>query len=159
MDKEELFIKASRKKIRFSYKGLATTEDLWDLPVTELDGIYKSLNAKAKLTKEESLLETKTDGDEELMLQIEIIKYIVSVKLEEKKEAEKAQRAEAENHVDSCKQAGRGAAGQVGGRASEDVRRIGMKGANRQKKGRLRALTKCHRLLLRNICFRNQRKQ
>ncbi len=90
MDKEELFIKASRKKIRFSYKGLATTEDLWDLPVTELDGIYKSLNAKAKLVKEESLLETKTDGDEELMLQIEIIKYIVSVKLEEKKEAEKA---------------------------------------------------------------------
>ncbi len=90
MDKEELFIKASRKKIRFSYKGLTTTEDLWDLPVTELDGIYKSLNAKAKTAKEESLLETKTDGDEELMLQIEIIKYIVSVKLEEKKEAEKA---------------------------------------------------------------------
>lgn len=90
MDKEELFIKASRRKIRFPYKGSVSTEDLWDLPVTELDGIYKSLNAKAKLANEESLLETKTDGDEELTLQIEIIKYIVSVKLEEKKEAERA---------------------------------------------------------------------
>lgn len=90
MGAEELFIKASRKKIRFPYKGSATVEDLWDLPVTELDKIYKSLNAKVKLTKEESLLETKTDEDEELTVQIEIIKHIVSVKLEEKKEAEKA---------------------------------------------------------------------
>lgn len=90
MNKEELFIKASRKKIRFPYKGSATAEDLWDLPVTELDNIYKSLNAKAKLVNEESLLETRTDGDEELTLQIEIVKYIVSVKLEEKKEAERA---------------------------------------------------------------------
>ncbi len=90
MSREEMFIKASREKIRLPYKGLATVEDLWDLPVTELDKIYKSLNAKAKQAQEESLLEVKTSEDEELTVQIEIIKYIVSVKLEEKKVAEMA---------------------------------------------------------------------
>lgn len=90
MSREEMFIKASREKMRFPYKGLATVEDLWDLPVTELDKIYKSLNAKAKQAQEESLLEVKTSEDEELTVQIEIIKYIVSVKLEEKKAAEMA---------------------------------------------------------------------
>lgn len=90
MIREEMFIKASREKMRFPYKGLATVEDLWDLPVTELDKIYKSLNAKAKQEQEESLLEVKTSEYEELTVQIEIIKYIVSVKLEEKKAAEMA---------------------------------------------------------------------
>lgn len=90
MSKEEMFIKACREKMRFPYKGLATVEDLWDLSVAELDKIYKSLNAKAKQAQEESLLEVKTSEDEELTAQIEIIKYIVSVKLEEKKAAEMA---------------------------------------------------------------------
>lgn len=90
MSREEMFIKASREKMRFPYKGLATVEDLWDLSVTELDKIYKSLNAKAKQAQEESLLEVKTSEDEALTAQIEIIKYIVSVKLEEKKAAEMA---------------------------------------------------------------------
>ncbi len=88
MEKEEMFIWASRKKIRFPYRGMASVEDLWELPVTELDKIYKQLNAEAKKAQEESLLETKSDEDEKLMVQIGIVKYIVSVKLEEKKEAE-----------------------------------------------------------------------
>lgn len=90
MIREEMFIKASREKMRFPYKGLATVEDLWDLTVTELDKIYKLLNTKAKQAQEESLLEVKSSEDEELTAQIEIIKYIVSVKLEEKKAAEMA---------------------------------------------------------------------
>ena len=88
MDKEEMFIQASRQKIRFPYKGAASVEDLWDLPVTELDKIFKQLNAEAKKMQEESLLETKSDEDKKLTVQIGIVKYIVSVKLEEKKAAE-----------------------------------------------------------------------
>lgn len=90
MDSEEMFIKATRKKMRFPYKGQATVEDLWDLPVTELDKIFKLLNAEAKKAQEESLLETKSEESEKLAVRIGIIKYIVSVKLEEKKEAELA---------------------------------------------------------------------
>lgn len=90
MNKEEMFIKATRNKVRFPYRGLISVEDLWDLPPIELDKIYKTLNAKAKQMQEESLLETKSSEEEELTMQIEIVKYIVSVKLEEKKEAENA---------------------------------------------------------------------
>lgn len=90
MSKEEMFIKATRSKTRFPYRGLISVEDLWELPVTELDKIYKALNSKAKQMQEESLLETKTSEDEELTMQIEIVKYIVGVKPEEKKEAENA---------------------------------------------------------------------
>lgn len=90
MSKEELFIKATREKMRFPYKGLATVEDLWDLPVTELDKIYKSLKKQEKTANEESLLEVKSSEDEELTAQIEIVKYIVGVNLEEKKAAEMA---------------------------------------------------------------------
>lgn len=90
MSKEELFINATRNKVRFPYRGQASVEDLWDLPVTELDKIYKSLEKQEKTANEESLLEVKTDEDEELTMQIEIVKYIVGVKLEEKKQAENA---------------------------------------------------------------------
>lgn len=93
---ETMFIKATREKMRFPYKGLISVEDLWDLPVTELDKIYKELNKKVKLSQEESLLDTKSDKDEKLNTQIEIIKYIVNVKLEERKNAEKAQQRKEE---------------------------------------------------------------
>ncbi len=94
MNSEEMFIKASRKKMRFPYKGQVTVEELWDLPVTELDKIYKLLNAEAKHAKEESLLETRFEEDEKLAVRIGIIKYIVEVKLEEKKAAEMAKERE-----------------------------------------------------------------
>lgn len=81
-----LFEVATRNKYRYPYKGMITTEDLWDLPVEELDRIYKYLNGEAKKAKEESLLEEKNAGDQVLSNKIEIIKYIVSIKQEEKKE-------------------------------------------------------------------------
>lgn len=80
-----MFEKASRLKLRFYYKGLCSTEDLWDLPVTALDYIFKGLNKKLKEQKEESLLETKTKEDEILELQVEIVKHIVHVKILEAK--------------------------------------------------------------------------
>lgn len=90
MSNQEMFIKATRNKARFPYRGQTSVEDLWDLPVTELDKIYKSLKKQEKTVNEESLLEVKTEEDEELTMQIEIVKYIVGVKLEEKKQAENA---------------------------------------------------------------------
>lgn len=84
-----MFVYATRNKVRFPYKGLISTEDLWDLSVTELDKIYKTLNAQVKQTQEESLLETKTEVDELLENQIEIVKHIVAVKLREQKAKER----------------------------------------------------------------------
>ena len=42
---ENKFEIAIRNKYRFPYKGMITIEDLWDLSVTQLDGIFKTLNA------------------------------------------------------------------------------------------------------------------
>ena len=86
---KNLFQVATKRKYRFPYRGLVAVEDLWDLRTTELDAIFKTLNAEAKKVSEESLLELKTKEDEELSDKIAIIRHIVSVKLEEQKIREK----------------------------------------------------------------------
>lgn len=80
---ENKFEAATRSKMRFPFKGLISVEDLWDLPLQSLDGVFKTLNTEAKLVNEESLLNTKSKKNEELDLKIEIVKHIVKVKLEE----------------------------------------------------------------------------
>lgn len=80
---EKMFEVATRSKIRFPFRGLVSVEDLWDLSVENLDSVFKTLNSQVKQAKEESLLNTKTKEDEALDMQIEIVKYIVGVKLEE----------------------------------------------------------------------------
>lgn len=85
-----IFEYANRNKVRFPYRGLVSTEDLWDLSVEELDKIYKTLNSQVKQSKEDSLLLTHNEIDEVLDIQIKIVKHIVSTKLVEQAEREKA---------------------------------------------------------------------
>ena len=90
MTVENIFEFASRNKVRFPFKGMISVEDLWDLSLTNLDSIYKTLNKQVKQSEEESLSSTKASVDTELEVQIAIVKHIVSVKLAEKEAAEKA---------------------------------------------------------------------
>ena len=90
MTVENIFEFASRNKVRFPFKGMISVEDLWDLSLTNLDSIYKTLNKQVKQSEEESLLSTKASVDTELEVQIAIVKHIVSVKLAEKEAIEKA---------------------------------------------------------------------
>lgn len=90
MKVENIFEYTTRNKVRFSFRGLISVEDLWDLSLTNLDSIYKELNKQSKQSEEESLLNIKTQEDELLNVQIEIVKHIVSVKLAEKEAREKA---------------------------------------------------------------------
>jgi hypothetical protein len=83
MTSEKMFETAVRTKMRFPFKGIISVEDLWDLTLENLDSIFKSLNAQLKQVKEESLLNTKTKEDKELDTKIEIVRYIVGVKLAE----------------------------------------------------------------------------
>ena len=80
---ENIFEIATRCKFRFPFRGMVSIEDLWDLSVENLDSIFKTLNAEVKQVNEESLLVTKSKEDEKLNTMIEIVKYIVSVKLAE----------------------------------------------------------------------------
>lgn len=77
---ENLFEGAVRAKYRFPFKGQITAEDLWDLPLQDLDRVFKALNAEAKLSQEESLLNTPDKKTETLQRKIEIVKHIVAVR-------------------------------------------------------------------------------
>ena len=76
-----IFEYAVENKLRFPYKGLISTEDLYALSVSDLDTIYKTLKREAKRNGEESLLATKSNDDVALDTKIEIVKYIVEKKL------------------------------------------------------------------------------
>jgi len=77
-----IFEVAVKEKFRFQFKGLIGVEDLWDLSPTNLDSIFKTLNSQLKQVKEESLLEVKTQQDQDIDTKIQIVKYIFGVKLE-----------------------------------------------------------------------------
>ena len=88
MTNNELFINATRANYQFPFRGMINVIDLWDLPLTNLDSVFKTLNAEIKRSEEESLLNIKSTEDEEISNKIDIVKYIVSVKLAEKKARE-----------------------------------------------------------------------
>ena len=92
MTNNELFINATRNNYQFPFRGMINVIDLWDLSLTNLDSVFKTLNAEVKKSEEESLLNTKSKEDEEISNKIEIVKYIVSVKLDEKKKRENAKK-------------------------------------------------------------------
>lgn len=92
MTNNELFINATRNNYQFPFRGMINVIDLWDLSLTNLDSVFKTLNAEEKKSEEESLLNIKSKEDEEISNKIEIVKYIVGVKLDEKKKREDAKK-------------------------------------------------------------------
>lgn len=92
METGKLFELAARNKMRFPFRGMISVEDIWDLSLTNLDLVFKTLNAEAKKSEEETLLNTKSKEDEEISNKIDIVKYIVNVKLEEKRAREDARK-------------------------------------------------------------------
>jgi hypothetical protein len=88
---------ASQFKFRYPYKGLITTEDLWDLSTTQLDAVYKALNKELNVTQEDGLIVTKSADEgvkaNELRNKLEIVKYIFN----HKQQAAELQRIAAEN--------------------------------------------------------------
>lgn len=94
---KNLFEIATRNRYRFNYKGVMTVEDLWSLRVEDLDAIFKMLNRQKKTADEDSLLATKSAEDQDLANKIDIVRYIVSVKL-----AEAAERVSAAEKKAQC---------------------------------------------------------
>lgn len=83
-----IFEQASATKLRFaSDRGDLTTEQLWDLPLQsktqfDLDSLAKSVNAQLKAVAEESFVSTNSNpASARLTLQLEILKHIIAVKL------------------------------------------------------------------------------
>lgn len=96
---ENMFIKAAQKKIRFqTAKGQLSVEDLFDLPLTSttgkpnLDDIAKALYLDLKdSTEVQSFVDdTANATDSNTKLGLEIVKYVISVKKEERAAQSKA---------------------------------------------------------------------
>mgnify|MGYP005775401503 CR=1 FL=1 len=84
-----VFEYATRRKVRFPFKGQISTEDLWDLSLENLDDIYKTLKAQVKTEQGESLLRKANPNDELLEVKIALVTHIVNVKLGEREARQK----------------------------------------------------------------------
>ena len=94
----DIFEKAVRHKIRFDYKGKISVEELWDLSLPVLDGIYGCLENELESLPKKSLLTTRSREREDVEFKQEIIRHIVETKKveaearnQEKKNAERKQ--------------------------------------------------------------------
>ena len=92
---DNLFAIATHKKYRYPFRGMISTEDLWDLTRAQLDEVYKTLVRIAKDQQTEDSLMTVATADNDLNNQIEIVKYIFGAKTEEA-EARKTAKENAE---------------------------------------------------------------
>jgi hypothetical protein len=79
-----LFEMATQFKFRYPYKGMITTEDLWDLSMSQLDTVYKTLNKELSATQEDGLIISKSTDEgvkaNELRNKIEVVKHIFNAK-------------------------------------------------------------------------------
>ena len=89
-----IFEQATRRAIRFeSPKGDLSVEQLWDLPLQsrnqfDLDTVAKTVNRQLNAVTEESFVSVRENpAKETLSLKLEIVKHIISVKLQEAEEA------------------------------------------------------------------------
>ena len=89
-----IFEQATRRAIRFeSAKGDLSVEQLWDLPLRsrnqfDLDTVAKTVNRQLNAVTEESFVSVRENpAKETLSLKLEIVKHIISVKLQEAEEA------------------------------------------------------------------------
>jgi hypothetical protein len=82
-----MFEKAARAKLRFSTtKGSISVEDLWDMKlsgVSSLNNLAKHLNTQLKADAEEDFVQVKSSADQELTLKFNIVKHVISVRLQE----------------------------------------------------------------------------
>lgn len=96
MNEVSIFETATRRKMRFPFKGSISVEDLWDLTPDNLDTVFKTLNAEKKQVETESLLSAKSASDTELDIKIDIVRHIVAVKRSEAEKRAKAKEIKAQ---------------------------------------------------------------
>ena len=74
----DIFERAAKEKIRFSFRGLIATEDLWDLTIENLDELFQQTYAQLKAQSGEGLLLTGIQNpvSDYLRLQADLIRYV-----------------------------------------------------------------------------------
>lgn len=92
-----MYKKALRTKLRFSTtKGKLTTEDLFDLSLTDLNNLAIALDKKLSETPRKSFISDLTPDTQEDELRFNIVKDIITLKLVERNAAQNAKAKAAE---------------------------------------------------------------
>lgn len=87
-----MFEQALRKKYRYeSDRGFLTTEQLWDLPLEELDSIAQKLSRECEEKGSKSFIKKGTALSADLAHKLEVVVHIINVKMREIEEAEGAE--------------------------------------------------------------------
>lgn len=82
-----MFEKATRLKLRFKVaNGLISVEDLWDLNLNTLDVLARGINKELQ-ESEVSFIGKRSDKEDKLKLQFDVVKRVIDVKLEEREQA------------------------------------------------------------------------
>ena len=86
-----IWVECLKNKFRFEFKGLISTEDLFDLTLADLDAIYKSLKKEESDLQGDSLLGNDENPKvREVEVKIEVVKAIFDMKKAEIARAERA---------------------------------------------------------------------
>ena len=89
-----VWLECIRKKIRFNYKGLISAEDLFDLSVSDLQGIYRMYAKEYDDLTQYQLDDSIDEGATDALIQRDIVREVYTVKLAEKMARQNAQAKE-----------------------------------------------------------------
>lgn len=78
----DMFERATREKLRFTYKGQLSVEDLWDLSLSELDNVFRGVNQlwKASTATDSLIQNEQSSALEVLQLKLDIVKHVFQTK-------------------------------------------------------------------------------
>ena len=78
-----IFERAAKAKVRFDHRGRISTEDLFDLPLEQLNKLYALLRVEQRALVDDSLLEKDTKEKTMLNLQVDLVKHVFKAKQDE----------------------------------------------------------------------------
>ena len=77
----DIWLEALQKGLRFEFKGLISTEDLFDLDMSSLDIIYQKLSKELREISGDSLLyNEKADEIAWVQLKLDVVKHVFDIK-------------------------------------------------------------------------------
>jgi hypothetical protein len=93
-----MYKEATKQKLRFqTSRGSLSVEQLWDLPLSELDALAVSLQENYNNSKGKSFLETRTTKDKGLKLQFDVVLDVLQSKVEDSELARTASETKEHN--------------------------------------------------------------
>ena len=74
---------ATKQRLRFTFKGQLTTEQLWDLSLEDLDALAVSLQAELDESSKKTFLKKTSSKDKTAKLKFDVVLDVLDTKAEE----------------------------------------------------------------------------